>query len=336
MNVTMNLHGVTNVAAREAAAEGSRWVTLSFKNKDERSVLELTVFSDDPQALLAPLASPQSMDAVQAAAYAEGRKDEREEWEAVLSAAKCAENLLFLLSKELDAMGNKAPNVRQMLSNAIARVESEEAEAYATRRDERSPQEATAGPVVQVRARSRNESDCAVQPHSRPAAEAAPHAHRQGEEPCLICTACIDSAATSAAWAACVLSARRSIGGCCELLRYLRDVRALRQERMPADHDARAALSPVPSWRCLDRLCHCLRTAMGWRLCVAVMNDGPDYRQAEEAEMREFLEEQDAKREMRALEVAQEMKQSRDEAFIEALEAKFPTLLGWPGKKEKQ
>lgn len=137
MNVTMNLHGVTNVAAREAAAEGSRWVTLSFKNKDERSVLELTVFSDDPQALLAPLASPQSMDAVQAAAYAEGRKDEREEWEAVLSAAKCAENLLFLLSKELDAMGNKAPNVRQMLSNAIARVESEEAEAYATRRDER-------------------------------------------------------------------------------------------------------------------------------------------------------------------------------------------------------
>lgn len=75
---------------------------------------------------------------------------------------------------------------------------------------------------------------------------------------------------------------------------------------------------------------------MGWRLCVAVMNDGPDYRQAEEAEMREFLEEQDAKREMRALEVAQEMKQSRDEAFIEALEAKFPTLLGWPGKKEKQ
>lgn len=73
-----------------------------------------------------------------AAAYADGRRDEREEWADLLAAAKCAENVLFLLSKELEAMGNKAPNVRQMLSTAIARVEADAGEHADMRHNERA------------------------------------------------------------------------------------------------------------------------------------------------------------------------------------------------------
>ena len=75
---------------------------------------------------------------IQNEAYAEGRSDERAEWAALLEAAKCAEGVLFLLNDELEAMGSGAPRVRQMLTAAIARIESEAAEAYAIRRDERA------------------------------------------------------------------------------------------------------------------------------------------------------------------------------------------------------
>lgn len=136
MSVTMNLHGVTAVKSHEAQSGGSRWVTLSFNDEDARSVLELTVFSDTPSVLLAPLAD-QALDGAKSVAYAEGRADEREEWADLLAAAQCAESVLFLLSKELEAMGHNAPNVPRMLSTAIARVTSNEAEAEGMRRNER-------------------------------------------------------------------------------------------------------------------------------------------------------------------------------------------------------
>lgn len=62
----------------------------------------------------------------------------------------------------------------------------------------------------------------------------------------------------------------------------------------------------------------------------------PSFRQQEECLEREFREEVEARQREDALEIANEMaSRRRDEDFIAALEAKFPTLLGWPGKDKK-
>lgn len=63
------------------------------------------------------------------------------------------------------------------------------------------------------------------------------------------------------------------------------------------------------------------------------MSDGPDYRQQEEAEMREFIEERERER---ANELVAEMNAGRDDdEFVHALQIKFPQLLAWPGKDQK-
>lgn len=52
---TLNFHGVTQASARVSHVKESHWLTLNFVNADG-TTLEVTLFSESPEALLQSLA----------------------------------------------------------------------------------------------------------------------------------------------------------------------------------------------------------------------------------------------------------------------------------------
>lgn len=75
-HTSISFHYVTELKARVSHVNTTHWLTLTCVDRDGAE-LEVTLYSETPEALIASLAA----DAIEAAkqeAYAEGRKDEAE------------------------------------------------------------------------------------------------------------------------------------------------------------------------------------------------------------------------------------------------------------------
>ena len=93
-SISTDIHGVTSVAVSrgKTASAGTDWLDLVLNIADGGQML-ITAFGPQP-----PVIDGDAIEAIQTAAYAEGRKDEREEWEALraqtLGALRKAESWL--------------------------------------------------------------------------------------------------------------------------------------------------------------------------------------------------------------------------------------------------